>query len=179
MHRWTGLLARLIVGGVWVWAGLLKLPHPETSVSAVRAYQLLPTDLAETVGHVLPTLEVVLGVCLIAGLLTRVSGLLSAVLQLAFVIGIVSVWARGIEISCGCFGTGGPDPDATSKYPWEIARDLGLMALSLYLVIKPRTAFALDTWLFGSTEPSRDLAEHDDTEQDNGEERVDDVDTRA
>ena len=167
MHRWTGLLARLIVGGVWVYAGLLKLPHPESSVSAVRAYQLLPAGAAEVVGHVLPMLEIVIGLCLICGLLTRANGVVSALLQVAFVIGIASVWSRGIEIDCGCFGDGGPDPNAFSKYPWEITRDLGLMALSLYLVIKPRTAFALDALIFGKQEPTTT------------EKQVDHVDSRA
>jgi uncharacterized membrane protein YphA (DoxX/SURF4 family) len=146
--RWTGLLARLLVGGVWLYAGLLKVGDPASSVTAVRGYQLLPYDAAETVGRVLPMLEVVLGACLLLGLLTRFTGALSALLQIAFVIGIVSVWSRGIAISCGCFGNGGPDPDAFSKYPWEIARDLGLAALSLLLVWRPRTPYAVDGLLF-------------------------------
>ncbi|MFL6158357.1 MAG: MauE/DoxX family redox-associated membrane protein [Marmoricola sp.] len=148
MLRWTGLVARLLVGGVWVYAGLLKLPHPESSVSAVRGYQLIPTRYVDTVGHVLPMLEVVVGVCLIAGLLTRVAGGVSALMQLAFVIGIASVWARGIEINCGCFGDGGANPNASSSYPWEIARDVGLMALSVFLVLRPRTPYAVDSVLF-------------------------------
>ncbi len=45
---------------------------------------------------------------------------------MAFIIGIASVWARGITIDCGCFGGGGYDADAASQYPWEIARDVGL-----------------------------------------------------
>ncbi|MGY2874146.1 putative membrane protein YphA (DoxX/SURF4 family) [Marmoricola sp. URHA0025 HA25] len=148
MVRWVGVAARLVVGGVWVYAGMLKLPHPDTSVSAVRSYQLLPTGLAETVGHVLPMLEIVVGGCLVLGLLTRLSGVVSALLQLAFVIGIVSVWARGIQINCGCFGDGGPATDAFSKYPWEIARDTGLLALSLLLIWRPRTPVAVDNHLF-------------------------------
>jgi uncharacterized membrane protein YphA (DoxX/SURF4 family) len=148
MMRWVGVLARLVVGGVWLYAGALKLPHPDTSVTAVRAYQLLPTGLAETVGHVLPMLEIVVGGCLVLGLLLRFSGAVSALLLVAFIIGIISVWSRGIEINCGCFGNGGADPDATSKYPWEIARDAGLLALSLLLVWRPRTPLAVDNLLF-------------------------------
>lgn len=137
-----------MTGGVWLWAGWLKVGDTGSSVTAVRAYQLLPYDLAETVGRVLPMLELVLGACLVLGLLTRFSGAVSALLQVAFIIGIVSVWSRGIAIDCGCFGGGGPDPDAFSKYPWEIARDTGLLALSLLLVWRPRTPYAVDGVLF-------------------------------
>jgi uncharacterized membrane protein YphA (DoxX/SURF4 family) len=156
--RWFGLLARLLVGGVLLWAGLLKIGDPAASVSAVRAYQLLPYDLAETVGHVLPMLEVVLGAALVLGLVTRISGGVSALLQIAFVVGIASVWSRGIKINCGCFGDGGANPDAFSKYPWEIARDTGLFLLSAYLVWRPRTPYALDGVLFPAhTEEEPDL----------------------
>jgi len=153
MLRWLGFGARLVVGGVWLYAGLLKLPHPAASVSAVRSYQLLPTGLAETVGHVLPMLEVVLGACLLLGLLVRFAGGVSALLQVAFLFGIISVWSRGIAIDCGCFGGGGADPNAFAKYPWEIARDLGLLALSLLLVWRPRTPFAVDNVLFPPLPP--------------------------
>jgi uncharacterized membrane protein YphA (DoxX/SURF4 family) len=148
MLRWTGLVARLLVGGVWLYAGLIKVGSPESSVTAVRGYQLLSTGLAETVGHVLPMLEIVVGACLILGLLTRIVGGLSALMQIAFIIGIASVWARGIEINCGCFGDGGPNPKASAQYPWEIARDVGLLALSVFLVLRRSTPLAVDGLLF-------------------------------
>jgi uncharacterized membrane protein YphA (DoxX/SURF4 family) len=148
MMRWVAVVARLVVGGVWIYAGLQKLPHPATSVTAVRSYQLLSPDLAETVGHVLPMLEIVVGACLVLGLLTRFSGLVSALMLAAFIAGIISVWSRGIAINCGCFGSGGADPDAFGKYPWEIARDAGLLALSLLLVWRPRSPLAVDGVLF-------------------------------
>jgi uncharacterized membrane protein YphA (DoxX/SURF4 family) len=148
MLRWAGLIARLVVGGIWIWAGAIKLPDPDASISAVRAYQLLPLSVADGVGRFLPMLEVVIGVCLVLGLLTRLSAVVSALLQVAFIVGIISVWSRGIAISCGCFGDGGPDPDAFSKYPWEIARDVGLLALSLLVVWLRGTPYALDNLLF-------------------------------
>jgi uncharacterized membrane protein YphA (DoxX/SURF4 family) len=154
---WAGLAARLVVGGVWVWAGLLKLPDPDSSVTAVRAYQLLPTSLADGVGRALPMVEVILGACLLLGLLTRVAGVVSAVLQAAFVVGIASVWARGISINCGCFGDGGYNPHASSAYPWEIARDVGLFALSLLVAWLRRTPVALDNVIFPTLDERSDV----------------------
>jgi uncharacterized membrane protein YphA (DoxX/SURF4 family) len=159
MLRWVGFAARLVVGGVWLWAGLLKVTEPEASVTAVRAYQLLSPSLADGVGRVLPMVEVVVGACLILGVLTRLAGGVSALLQIAFIIGIASVWARGISINCGCFGDGGPDPDAISKYPWEISRDIGLLALSLFLAWRPRTPLALDNLLYSVSPEGRDVEE--------------------
>ncbi len=156
---WAGLVARLVVGGVWIWAGSIKLPDPEASVTAVRAYQLLPPSLADGVGRVLPMLEVVVGAALVLGLLARFVGVLSALMQLAFIIGIVSVWTRGIAINCGCFGDGGPDPDAFGKYPWEIARDTGLLLLSVLVVLLRRTPLALDNLLFPHHPEDRDVEE--------------------
>ncbi|GAA4372102.1 MauE/DoxX family redox-associated membrane protein [Nocardioides caricicola] len=151
MREWVGLLARVVVGGVWIVAGALKLPDPAQSVNAVRAYQLLPGELVQPVGQLLPVLEIVIGLCLVLGLLTRWMAAASAVLFVLFIIGIASAWARGITIDCGCFGGGGYDPDAADKYPWEIARDAALLLASLFLVWKPSTRLALDSLLFRRT----------------------------
>jgi uncharacterized membrane protein YphA (DoxX/SURF4 family) len=163
--RWVGVVARLVVGGVWLVAGLLKLPDPAANVRAVRAYELLPETLVPLVGHALPVLEVLVGVCLLLGVLTRANAVASALLLVAFIVGIASAWARGLSIECGCFGTGGgPAENAAEKYPWEIARDVVLLALAGWLVIRPRTPWALDNKLFpplnDRSEPAAAPAEH-------------------
>ncbi|MGH3333040.1 MAG: DoxX family protein [Nocardioidaceae bacterium] len=141
----VGLLARLLVGGVWIAAGLLKIPDPAENVRAVRAYQLLPEALVPPIGYALPILELLLGICLVLGLLTRVNAVMSSLLLVAFMVGISAAWARNLEIECGCFGGGGgPKPGASDKYPWEIARDFGLLLSSAWLVWRPRTPWALD-----------------------------------
>jgi len=149
VKEWVGLALRLVVGGVWLVAGALKLPDPAQSVAAVRAYELLPAPLIEPIGQLLPVIEVVVGLMLILGVLTRSAAVVSAVLFIAFIIGIASAWARGLNIDCGCFGGGGYDPDAAEKYPWEIARDGVLLLASLFLVWLPTTRLSLDARLFG------------------------------
>jgi uncharacterized membrane protein YphA (DoxX/SURF4 family) len=143
-----GVIARVVTGGVWIAAGLIKLPDPAASVRAVRAYDLLPESAVTVVGHGLPLLEVLVGLLLVAGLLTRPAAVVSALLLVAFIIGIASAWARGLEIECGCFGGGGAKEGASAAYPWEIARDVGLLALSGWLVWRPRTPYSVDTFLF-------------------------------
>ena len=151
MREWVGLVARVVVGCVWIYAGAAKLLDPAQSVAAVRAYQLLPGSMVQPVGQLLPVIEIVVGAMLVLGLLTRGAAVVSCVLFVGFIIGIASVWARGINIDCGCFGGGGYAADAASKYPWEIARDTALLLLSVFLVWLPSTRLSLDSLLFRRT----------------------------
>ena len=143
---WVGLVSRLTLGGVLFVAGALKVTNPGESVVAVRAYRLLPFELTTIVGYALPFIEVVVGLALIIGLFTRWSAIIGGLLMLAFIIGISSAWARGLSLDCGCFGGGGEIPleDALAAYPWEIARDAGLLAMGAWLAVLPRTPWALD-----------------------------------
>lgn len=147
---WVGLTARLVLGGVILVAGALKVGNLGSSVYATRAYQLLPYDLTAPVGMALPIIEVALGLALIVGLFTRLSALGGSLLMLAFIIAISSAWARGLSLDCGCFGGGGEveTAKAVALYPWEILRDVGLMACGVWLVARPRTPFALEDRLF-------------------------------
>jgi len=145
---WAGLLARVVTGAVWIVAGGLKIAEPDASIAAVRAYELLPSSLAQWVGLALPAVELVVGLALVLGVLTRGAAVVSALLFVAFIVAIASVWARGIEIDCGCFGGGGAKAGAASEYPWEIARDAALLAASLLVAAVRRTRLAVDSLLF-------------------------------
>jgi uncharacterized membrane protein YphA (DoxX/SURF4 family) len=152
VKQWVGLLARLIVAGFLIAAGYLKFPDPAGNVRAVRAYRLLPESVVPTLGHALPTIELILGFLILLGIFTRYVAVVTGLFFLAFIIAIVSAWARGLEINCGCFGNGGVPADPERQYALDIARDLGLLACSVWLVIWPRTRFALDNLLFSSHE---------------------------
>jgi uncharacterized membrane protein YphA (DoxX/SURF4 family) len=141
---WLTLFARLILGGVLLAAGALKIGNLQKSAMAVRAYELLPVSLANFLGYTLPWIEIGVGLLLITGALVRISGLIGAVTMLAFIIAIGQAWARGLSIDCGCFGGGGAiDPEDT-KYLSEIIRDIGLLILGIYLYLYPKGRFGLD-----------------------------------
>jgi uncharacterized membrane protein YphA (DoxX/SURF4 family) len=147
----VGLAARLILGGVIFVAGALKVGAIGESILAVRAFRILPYELTSVVGTILPFAEILLGLLIMAGVFTRMTGILGALLMLAFTIAIISAWSRGLTLDCGCFGGGGviSQEEAFAAYPWDIARDIGLMACGVWLAIFPRTAFSVDNWIFG------------------------------
>jgi len=141
---WLTLIARLILGGVLLVAGALKIGSLQKSAMAVRAYELLPVSLANFLGYTLPWIEIGVGLLLIAGVAVRISGLIGAFTMLAFIIAIAQAWARGLSIDCGCFGGGGAiDPEDT-KYLSEIIRDIGLLILGIYLYFYPKGRFSVD-----------------------------------
>lgn len=162
---WVTTVARLILGGVLIAAGALKIGNPSDSVVAVKAYQLLPESIAEMVGYVLPILEIVVGVLLVVGLLTRVAAVVAALLMFAFVFGIAWAWAHGLRIDCGCFGGGGQlETGQEPAYLLDILRDFGLVLLGAWTARFPPGRFALDgaLGLAGAEEDTGDEEEIED-----------------
>ncbi|GAA0923842.1 DoxX family membrane protein [Nonomuraea longicatena] len=142
---WVTTVARLVLGGVLIAAGGLKIGNPAESVVAVKAYELLPESMATAVGYALPILEIVVGVLLVVGLLTRVAAVAGALLMLAFVFGIAWAWARGLRIDCGCFGGGGElGAGQEPTYLIDILRDFGLVVLGAWTARFPPGRLALD-----------------------------------
>ena len=141
---WLTLIARLVLGGVLLAAGGLKIGNLQKSAMSVRAYELLPVGLANFLGYVLPWIETGMGLLLIAGVAVSIVGLLGALTMFAFVIAIAQAWARGLSIDCGCFGGGGQvDPEDT-KYLSTILRDIGFLLLGVYLYYFPKGKFGIE-----------------------------------
>ncbi|MCW2719395.1 MauE/DoxX family redox-associated membrane protein [Pseudonocardia sp.] len=152
---WLSTLARLVLGGVWIAAGVTKITDLDASIRAVRAYALLPESVVQIVGPGLPPAEILLGLLLVVGLGVRATAVISTVLMAAFIVGISSAWIRGLQIDCGCFGSGGLlAAGQKPTYGWELARDGGLLVLALFLVRWPVGHWALDAVL--NREPRKD-----------------------
>jgi uncharacterized membrane protein YphA (DoxX/SURF4 family) len=117
---------------------------PEAATQAVRAYELLPQGFDGVVGLLLPFLEIAIGLLLIAGYGVRPAAVAAGILMLLFIAAVSSAWARGLAIDCGCFGGGGQVAPGDTKYLQEILRDAGLVALAVWLFVKPLSKFALE-----------------------------------
>jgi uncharacterized membrane protein YphA (DoxX/SURF4 family) len=150
---WISTVARLGLAAVWIIAGALKAGDLAASGRAVNAYRLMPYDVAKVVGAAQPFLEIALGLLLLIGLAVRLSAGISAVLLTLFIAGIVSAWARGLEIDCGCFSKGGElGAGQAPQYAWDLARDVGFLILAGILLWRPWTRFSLDGLLMGERE---------------------------
>lgn len=115
----------LLFGAVFVYAGVLKASSPLTFLDDVRSFQLLPDPFAAWLALGLPWFEIFAGLAVASGFF-RAGGLLGLnALLLVFLAVILLSWARGLDLSCGCFG-GSPEP---SDYTVLIVRDLVLLAL--------------------------------------------------
>lgn len=145
----VGLVVRLFLGVVLVFAGIVKVGRPLTAERAVQAYELFPLEVAKWIGLGLPFIEIALGLLLLLGLFTRAAAIAATVLMVAFIIGISQAWARGLTIDCGCFGGGGQIGANETKYPQEIARDAVFALAGAWLWWRPRSLASLDRYLFG------------------------------
>jgi len=147
LQPWLTFLSRLILGGVLLVAGALKVSDPYSSATSVRAYQILPIDLANFLGFVLPFAEVVIGIFLIVGIWVRLNAIAGGALMIMFIVAIGQAWARGISLDCGCFGKGGlldADKLPVWNYTLEIARDIALAAFAVYIYRFPQGKLGFD-----------------------------------
>jgi uncharacterized membrane protein YphA (DoxX/SURF4 family) len=151
VRTWSATAFRVALAAVWLYAGASKVSDADASGRAVRAYQLLPDGMARAVGFGLPFVEITIGLLLLAGIGVRVLAGVSIVLLGVFVGAIISAWARGLTIDCGCFGGGGTVAADRTRYGQEIGRDLLFVAMAGFLLYWPWTRLALDNLLFKET----------------------------
>lgn len=128
-NRFVLLLARVILGVVFVLASVDKIASPEAFSVSVDAYRLLPFPAVNIFALLVPWLELLCGVFLIAGYLVRGSSLMASILLCLFTFAILSAMARALNIDCGCFGGAYRTPVSWTR----VGEDLGLLVLALYV----------------------------------------------
>lgn len=145
-HPAVLLIARLVLAGVLIYAGGIKLLEPVQSRAAIVAYRLyLPETVLKFSTTALPAFEVVVGLLLLLGIYVRFSAFATIALMLLFIVMIAQVWYRGYSIDCGCFGGGGDvSPEGKEwRYTSEIIRDTLFIGLAVLLARKPQTPFSI------------------------------------
>jgi uncharacterized membrane protein YphA (DoxX/SURF4 family) len=102
-NRYLLLALRLIIGGLFIYASLDKIAHPEAFAQAISNYKITPYWGINMIALVLPWVEFVAGLTLILGLWVRGSSLLLTAMILVFIGAMAQASLRGIDTHCGCF----------------------------------------------------------------------------
>ncbi|MFZ4779144.1 MAG: MauE/DoxX family redox-associated membrane protein [Terrimicrobiaceae bacterium] len=108
-HRFL-LLLRVALGGLFLYAGAVKIGNPQAFADSIATFKILPDYLINIVALGLPPFEILLGLMLVAGWKTRASSLALSALAFVFCIAFAQAMARGLSVECGCFGSGKPSP---------------------------------------------------------------------
>jgi uncharacterized membrane protein YphA (DoxX/SURF4 family) len=117
------VVLRWAIGALFVYAGVMKLGDPAAFAVDIRHYRILPHPGAVALALYLPWLEVVTGACMAAGKWSRGALIILGALMVLFTGALLSAWVRGLDISCGCFGTA----NATAGYPIHLFRDVVIL----------------------------------------------------
>jgi uncharacterized membrane protein YphA (DoxX/SURF4 family) len=126
------LIARLILGGIFVYASFDKILHPHEFAEVVYNYQILPDALVNLTAILLPWLELCAGVFLILGLFLRGALFTCNVLLAVFLVALAFNLARGLDIDCGCFSSSA-GPSAGGSMILYLLRDAFLLAMGLFI----------------------------------------------
>ena len=136
---WLHLALRLIVGGFFLYASLDKIVAPAAFARIVYQWQIVGPVAGNLVAVILPWLEALAGLLLIAGIWKRESALLIGLMLAVFIFAAVSVMARGIDVeNCGCTSV---SSKGSSVGPLLIGRNMALLASALVLAfVAPRVS---------------------------------------
>ncbi len=104
-NKYVLLSFRLIVGAVFIWAGLLKILDVLGFAQSIANYRIFPLWMSFFLALALPWIEVICGAFLVFGFFRRSSALLLSGLLAAFLVLVIITIARGLDVDCGCFGS--------------------------------------------------------------------------
>jgi uncharacterized membrane protein YphA (DoxX/SURF4 family) len=96
---------RLIIGGLFIYAGVIKIADPLGFARDIQNYRILPPAACLFIALILPWFEALSGAFLIVGIFKRTSAWLLSFLLAGFIVLVIITMARGLDVDCGCFGS--------------------------------------------------------------------------
>lgn len=131
VFRFFYYAARWILGGIFIYASYDKILHPTAFAEIIYRYQLFPDVLINLIAIVLPWLELIMGLFLIAGIWMPGTVVWINILLVSYTGALIFNLSRGLDIDCGCFSTTAGNSIDIGTVLWDAA----FLALSVYLLI--------------------------------------------
>jgi uncharacterized membrane protein YphA (DoxX/SURF4 family) len=126
-----GIALRWVLGGLFIWAGTVKLAAPRTFARSIDAFDLIPEPLLVPVALLLPLVEIIVGLAVWRGWrrgLPAMAGLLVMFMAiLGYAIG------QDLDVDCGCFSLADAASHTTLKTAFlrDLAMLVGVAGLGL------------------------------------------------
>ncbi|MDX9753315.1 MAG: MauE/DoxX family redox-associated membrane protein [bacterium] len=148
LYPYFSLFARLLLGGLFLYAGAIKLVDMQNFMYDIENYRLIPHSVLPLLAISLPAIEIIAGLCLILGLWTEGALTIITTLMVVFIAAITSAVWRGLDISCGCFGTSDAE-----QVGWSILlRDYVLLLIAVPLWLNKKPFLQLDSLIVRTKE---------------------------
>jgi uncharacterized membrane protein YphA (DoxX/SURF4 family) len=141
IHGYLTLAARLLIGGVFLYACAHKIWDPAAFAVSIRNYMILPPAWSNIAAITLPWIELGAALLLIFGVLTKPAALLTTGMLAVFLAALAYAYATGLDIDCGCFSSAAGSEGRVGLY--HLIRDTALFLISLFILLGDQGAFAL------------------------------------
>lgn len=135
IKRLIYILARLLIGGMFIYTGFIHFSEPAAFAKAIDGYRILPSGfLVNLAATSMPPIEIIAGFFVVSGIFIEGGALAISGMLLIFTVALLASLLRGLDISCGCFTT---DPAAARITWWYMLRDIVLLLVSIGIFIYP------------------------------------------
>lgn len=132
------LFARILIGGILIYASISKIIDPVVFARAIGNYHLIPFGLENSMSIVLPWVELIVGICLILGIFIDGAAFLVIVMMIVFIVAITFAILSGYNIECGC----GLKPGELVGIQ-KLIEDLTYLILAWMILKRPNHRFEL------------------------------------
>jgi len=120
----------LIIAVIFIYAGVIKVWDPIGFANDIDNYKTLPWAVSVRLAFYLPWLEIFCGLALITRRLYRGGLSILTALVSVFIVASIVAKARGLDITCGCFGHASKNWSFTA----HLALDFGLLIGLVFLL---------------------------------------------
>ena len=124
MKRYLWRVVAIIIGGLFIYAGVVKVIDPAEFARDIDNYKMLPWQMGVGLGLYLPWLEIFCGLALIFRFFYRGALSILTGLVVVFLVATIAAKVRGLDITCGCFG----HVSQNWSFPAHLALDLAILA---------------------------------------------------
>jgi putative oxidoreductase len=139
--KYLTFAARLIIGGLFIYASIHKIIDAADFAASIRNYMIVPPAWSNILAITLPWIEIGAGGFLILGLQTKPAALLTTGMLGIFVSALIYAYSIGLDIDCGCFTSAAASTGRVGMY--HLVRDTSLFLISLFIVVADRGNFSI------------------------------------